>query len=61
MYHVNSYLPDRQGESLQKLKDLTGLSISEFTRRLFDYGLQEKVLDEIIPTMSGQLQLNRVV
>lgn len=53
MYHVNSYIPDRQGVELQSLRERSGLSLSEIIRRLIDYGLQERVLNEIVPSMSG--------
>lgn len=60
MYHLNSYIPDRQGQELQSLKERSGLSLSELIRRILDNSLREHVLNDIIPPMSGHLNINTV-
>lgn len=52
-------IPDPQQEALNWLSDKTDLSFSELMRRWIDYGLQETVLNEVIPSMSGNLQINK--
>ena len=60
MANKNFRMPECQEEMLENLLRQTGLTFSEYARRLFDYGFQERVLNETIPSMSGQLQVNRV-
>lgn len=55
-YHINALLTDLQGTKLCDIKDVSELNISELTRRIFDYALQEHRMNEIIPSMSGRLK-----
>lgn len=57
VYHLNVKIPDHQEGDLCWIRDYTGLTISEFTRRLYDYAFQERVLNEVIPSMSGRLHI----
>lgn len=59
MYHVNVCIPDHQEKGLYWIRDYAGLTISEFTRRLYDYAFQERVLNEVIPSMSGSLKIDQ--
>jgi len=54
-YHLNVFLTEDQGTKILALKDFTGLNLSELTRRLFDYCLQEHRLNDIVPSMSGKM------
>ena len=55
MWHFNTKLPDHQENAIKRLKEQVGLTYSELVRRMFDYSLRPQVLNEIIPSMSGQL------
>lgn len=57
MYHFNGYFDDRQGDYLQRMKQNTGIGISEYLRRLLDYSIREEIVNELVPAMSGQLQV----
>lgn len=54
-FHLNVFLTQAQGEVLCSLKERTGLTLSELTRRFLDSCLQEQKLNELIPFMSGRL------
>jgi hypothetical protein len=54
-YHLNCFLTPSQGEAIISLKEQSGLNLSELTRRMFDYCLQEHRLNELIPSMSGRM------
>lgn len=49
------YVPERQLDEFRHLSAVTDEPIAEIMRRVWDYGLRETVLNEIIPCMSGQL------
>lgn len=46
-----------QSEMLDRLTDQTGLSFSEFMRRMIDQCLQEYALNNMIPHMSGKITI----
>ncbi len=50
-------LADRHSERLRDLSEVTQLSQAELLRRMMDQCFQEKVLNELVPAMSGQLSL----
>lgn len=50
------YLPERQLNDFRQLSQQTGESMAALMRRLFDHGLQEHSLNQIIPSMSGYLK-----
>ncbi len=45
-------------ERLRELSELTGVSMSEFLRRLIVYGGQERVIGDLFPPLSGRVALN---
>ena len=51
------FLPEHRIEHLQALSLQTGISAAEVVRRTLDFALQETVLNQLVPTMSGQLVL----
>lgn len=55
---VSSRIPERQVELFQDLAKDTGINISELKRRMYDFCFQERVINEIIPSMSGNIQIN---
>lgn len=48
-------ITDWQQQSFDRLHGQTGLTKSELMRRMFDYCLQEFVINQLVPTMSGSL------
>lgn len=55
MYHFNAFLPDDVGDYLQRvIRPHAGMSMSEYARRLFQFGQQEHVFNTLVPTLSGQ-------
>ena len=48
-------LPERQVDCLNGLKSQLDISASELVRRMIDRCCQEQQLNEMFPTMSGQL------
>lgn len=46
-----------QADELERLKQLTGLPKTEIIRRMFDHCVQESVLNQLVPTLSGSLGL----
>lgn len=56
--HFNLLIPERQWEHLSNISTQTEIKISELMRRILDYGLKQQVLNEIIPSMSGQIKIN---
>ncbi len=55
MNRRNLFMPDRQWETYQTVSDRVGVSTAELIRRILEYGAQERVLNEVVPTMSGRL------
>ncbi len=53
------HLPTRQKEEFQNLSNETGEPIAELMRRMFDYCFQERVLNELVPAMSGSLGVQK--
>ncbi len=51
---------DPQNDRINYVLSQTGLTFSELMRRWVDNGLREQVLDEVIPYMSGKLEMNLV-
>lgn len=56
-YHI--FLTERQFENLKQLSEFTGIAVSELVRRFIDHSAQSKVLDEIIPFLSGQIKIGK--
>lgn len=52
-------LSDHQSEYLHYLKDYTGMTMNELSRRMHDFCLRPHILNEIIPTYSGSIQLEK--
>jgi hypothetical protein len=50
-------LSSGQKADLAELKLQTGLPVNELLRRLIDYGLQQKVLNELVPCQSGTIKV----
>lgn len=50
------WIPDQQMARLRSVSTETGITVSELMRRMYDYCLQGKVLNELVPAMSGQIQ-----
>ncbi len=48
-------LPQRHQAEIRSLQSQTGLGMSELVRRMLDLSLQKDSLNQIVPTMSGQL------
>ncbi len=57
MWHVNTYLPDRLEVNLKNVLDQTQLGTSDMLRRMIDYCLQQQRMNDIVPSMSGQIKI----
>ncbi len=57
MYKLNIQILDRQADALKSVTRQTNLGLAEFVRRCLDHCLQERVLNQLVPALSGQLQL----
>jgi len=58
MNRYNFFLPDRQIDAIKTIVQKTDISsTAEMLRRMIDHCLQSRVLDEIVPSMSGRLNL----
>ncbi len=54
----HKYLTDwsnSRWDKLQSVSEQTELTTAELLRRAFDYVFQDKILNEIVPSMSGQI------
>lgn len=49
--------PERQKQQLLEAKEQTGLSLSELLRRMMDHCLTTGVMNELVPSMSGRLEV----
>jgi hypothetical protein len=58
MVRKNFFLPARHIDLLCSLSEQTGLAEADWIRRALDYIAQEKVLNEIVPGMSGGFKLD---
>ena len=56
-FHGLQHLPEQQVKALHDLKELTGLTMTELSRRMIEHCLKEQVLNEVLPCLSGQLRL----
>ena len=57
-YMPHPYLfqcPDRQWQTLTEIAHRTDLKIADVLRRSLDHLLQEKLVNEVFPAMSGQI------
>jgi hypothetical protein len=52
-------LPDRQIEALKDLKVQTGITSSEWLRRMIDYCLQDQILNQLAPALSGHISVSK--
>ncbi len=59
MERMNQYLPAYQTQALRELRQRTDLSVAEWMRKMIDHCLQPKVLNELLPPMSGHLSIRR--
>lgn len=53
----NLFLPEHQTQAFNRLSEQTKLSVAELMRRIFDQALNAEALNNLVPAMSGQLQL----
>jgi hypothetical protein len=53
----NHFWSERQADTLELLKEQTGLTKSEIIRRMFDYCCSAEVLNTLVPAMSGHLRV----
>jgi hypothetical protein len=49
------FLEHRQADSIAAVADQAGMTQAELLRRIIDHGLQEQVLNALVPPMSGQM------
>jgi uncharacterized protein YidB (DUF937 family) len=54
LHRYNWVIDTGQKELLEALAERTGYSESEILRRLLDHCLRPKVVDQMLPRMSGQ-------
>lgn len=59
MHHYLLGIPDSQFEKLRSLSERSEEPMSAWVRRFIEYGLEEHHLNEMVPYMSGKLQLNK--
>lgn len=59
MYHYNFYLTDPQKENLWRWAERADVPIADLLRRMVDHCSQGHVLDQIVPSMSGQLAVTK--
>lgn len=57
MPRCNYTLGERHDRVLHQLSAQTGTSMSEWVRRMLDYCTQPRVLNEMVPCLSGQIQI----
>jgi len=52
-------IPDWQSDQFRQLKEQTGLTMNEIHRRAMDYIFRPHVMNELIPSFSGNIQIER--
>ncbi len=50
-------MPDRQRDGLRVVSVETGLSVAEILRRMVDFCFRDEVLNQLVPCMSGQVNI----
>ena len=58
MPRYNFTMPERYKDILRVLADTTGLPESEILRRMIDFCSDHRVVDELVPTVSGSVRLS---
>ena len=53
------WVSDRQMGMLREVSEQTSLSVSEVMRRMYDHCLQPVVLNQLVPSMSGQINVGK--
>jgi hypothetical protein len=51
------WIPDRQMDAFRDLQLQTGVTVSETMRRMYDFCFSEPVMNQLFPSMSGQIRL----
>lgn len=52
-------LTDFHWANLHHIKQVTGLTMNEINRRFYDYCLSQAALNQIVPSYSGQIKVQR--
>lgn len=55
---VSYRIPERYVDNFQNLAKETGITVSELKRRMYDFCFQEKILNEMLPSLSGSIQIH---
>ncbi len=56
----NFLISDKTRTKLREASESVGVTESELVRRILDYALQSRVLNEVVPSMSGSAYFPKV-
>ena len=60
MFRMNHFMPEPLREGLQSVSKQADISVAETLRKMVEYCLRDRMLNELFPTISGQINIGNL-